>query len=199
MFLREESGKHEIDLSEDDIAFVRYIVCRYDLLTIGAPSSPLLTNAMMFDYDASLSSWCVERGLIFTRYADDLFVSSFEFVHHHMALSEIVKCASVYRYSRLRINQKKTAFLSRRYRRSITGIVVTPTHSLSVGRNRKSRLNRRVYEYQQGRLAREEWSRVGGMLAFVRDVEPTFYLTLVRRYGETTIKILNLGIGMLRP
>lgn len=63
-------------LSAEDLAFVRRVVCRHDALTIGAPTSPGLTNAMMFEFDTALSDWCAARELIYTRYADDLFISA---------------------------------------------------------------------------------------------------------------------------
>jgi RNA-directed DNA polymerase len=139
---------------------------------------------MMFDFDMLMSSWCEERDLVYMRYADDLFVSSDKPNMLSEALRRIADCALGYRFALLKINREKTAFLSRRYRRSITGIIVTPTHGLSIGRDRKLCLKSNVYEYQQGRLSLEQMARVRGMLAFVRDVEPTFYSTLTRKYGK---------------
>ncbi len=192
-FLTENAREHGIQLTQDDIAFVRRIVCRHESLTIGAPSSPLLTNAMMFDFDILISNWCEERDLVYTRYADDLFISSDKPNMLSEALGKIEDCAQVYRFAALRINREKTAFLSRRYRRSITGITVTPTRSLSIGRDRKMRLKSDVYEYQQGRLSPDQLARVHGMLAFVMDVEPTFYSTLTRKYGNETIEDIKAG------
>lgn len=57
MFLLERAREHGVQLTGEDISFVRRIVCRNDSLTIGAPSSPLLTNAMMFDFDEAMSRW----------------------------------------------------------------------------------------------------------------------------------------------
>jgi hypothetical protein len=44
-----------------------------------------------------------------------------------------------------------------------------------------------IYKYQQRQLPKEQWARVRGTVAFVKDVEPTFYSTLVRKYGARTI------------
>lgn len=190
-FLKERSGGFGIDLTEDDVCFFQRLVCRFGALTIGAPSSPLLTNAMMFDFDTALDEWCVAGELVFTRYADDLFVSSDRPNVLAEALSRIGECSATFPYASLRINAKKTAFLSRRYRRSITGIIVTPTHDLSIGRERKTHLKAGIYQFQLGRLAPEGCSRLRGMLAFVRDVDSTFYATLVRKYGSSTIAAIE--------
>ena len=146
----------------------------------------------MFDFDVSMSIWCEERGLIFTRYADDLFFSSSEPGALADVLTKIVECADTYQFATLQLNHDKTAFLSRRYRRLITGIVVTPTHDLSIGRDRKTTIKSNIYKYQQGLLSQEDRQKVCGMLAFIRDVEPSFYLILVRKYGEETIKDIEL-------
>lgn len=186
-FVLEKMDHYKIELSTEDITFFRRMVCRHNVLTIGAPSSPILTNAMMYDFDAAVSNWCASRNLIYSRYADDLFISSNEPNALSDALVMIENCASNYRFARLRLNHKKTAFLSRRYRRAITGIVITPTHELSIGRDRKLSIKSDVYKYQQGCLPRGDLPRVRGMISFVRDVEPTFYETLIRKYGTKTL------------
>jgi hypothetical protein len=102
-------------------------------------------------------------------------------------LKTITQMASFYAFASLTINQEKTAFLSGRYRRTITGLTVTSEHRLSIGRDRKTLLKLDIYKYQQRQLPKEQWARVRGTVAFVKDVEPTFYSTLVRKYGARTI------------
>ena len=48
------------DLSDEDIAFACLIMCRYGELTIGAPTSPAITNAMMFDFDVAIGNFAKE-------------------------------------------------------------------------------------------------------------------------------------------
>jgi RNA-directed DNA polymerase len=45
-------------------------------LPIGAPTSPMLSNVYMAPFDRAMSLYCAQRNLVFTRYADDVFVSS---------------------------------------------------------------------------------------------------------------------------
>lgn len=45
-------------------------------LSIGAPSSPKLSNSIMFDFDDNVTKWCEENEIVYTRYADDLTFST---------------------------------------------------------------------------------------------------------------------------
>ncbi len=45
-------------------------------LPIGAPTSPMLSNCYMAPFDSAMSRYCAARGLVYSRYADDFFVSS---------------------------------------------------------------------------------------------------------------------------
>lgn len=181
-------------LSAEDLSFIRRIVCRHDALTIGAPTSPGLTNAMMFEFDTALADWCAARELIYTRYADDLFISASAPGALAGVETKAAELAAAFPYAKLVLNREKTAHLSRKYRRSITGLVITPEQTLSIGRDKKIRLKSDVYAYSKGNLQPEERSRTAGLIAFVRDVEPAFYETLLRKYGRETIEDLQKGL-----
>ena len=195
-YLERADRNFDTALSVEDLAFVRRIVCRHDVLTIGAPTSPGLTNAMMFEFDTAFADWCASKGLIYTRYADDLFISA----SIPDALADVeakaAELAAAFSYAKLTLNREKTAHLSRKYRRSITGLVITPDQKLSIGKDKKLRLKSDVYAYAKGRLAPEDSSRTAGLIAFVRDVEPTFYETLLRKYGRETIEGLQQGLRL---
>lgn len=76
LFLSRQNVASNLGLSEQDIDFIGKIVCRKGRLTVGAPSSPTVSNVMMFAFDQSFAEFCDRRGIVYTRYADDLFLSS---------------------------------------------------------------------------------------------------------------------------
>lgn len=148
MFLRENFVESVI-LDDQDIQFATRIFCRNGALTIGAPASPKLTNAMMYFFDDLLYVFCSRNNLVYTRYADDIFISSCE----PGILSEVVhyvnELARSFKYADLSINSEKTAFLSRKYRRSITGLVITPVGGVSIGRDKKEKLKSQLYKIKK--------------------------------------------------
>src|SRR5438132_14255213 len=55
---------------ETDLETFMKITFRRGCLTIGAPTSPSLSNAICFKLDASLESFARAKGVTYTRYAD---------------------------------------------------------------------------------------------------------------------------------
>lgn len=199
-FLNSRSSLISSPLNRDDIVFFKRIVCRNGRLTIGAPSSPSLTNVMMHEFDYRLNLYCENEGLIFTRYADDIFVSAENQEPLRHALSKIEEIAAQHPFAKLAINKTKTAFLSRKYRRSITGIVITPQRRTSIGRKRKDEIRSGVYKYCLGKLPPEVISNLQGNVAFAKDSDPDFFKSLVRKYGEHQIlRILKADDKHLPP
>ncbi len=75
--LQRNADRVRVFVSEpDDLRFVRSVVCRHNELPIGAPSSPIISNAVMHDFDLKWSNWCQENEIVYSRYADDLCFST---------------------------------------------------------------------------------------------------------------------------
>ena len=177
-----------------DATFIRFHnqLC----LAIGAPSSPMISNAVMYESDRRLQAFANERNGAYTRYADDVFYSTNEkgqcreFVRQVM--SELLEMDSPC----LDVNDEKTLYMSRGTRRAVTGLIVTPQGEISVGRTRKRHIRGLIHRYQeylkgQAEFTEDESNVLRGILAFVLDVEPSFYNRLAQRYGA---KILNAAL-----
>lgn len=173
-----------------DAAFIRFQ--KQLCLAIGAPSSPIISNAVMYELDRRLQAFANERSGAYTRYADDLLYSTNakgqcrEFVRH--VVSELSEMDS----PRLVVNDEKTLYMSRGTRRAVTGLMVTPQGGVSVGRARKRYIRGLIHRYQEylaGRTKFEEerTNELRGLLAFVLDVEPDFYNRLALKYGAQTV------------
>jgi len=190
-YVSEQSKNLGIELTERDLDFVGNIVCRYRRLTIGAPSSPAITNAMMFEFDRRMHEVCQNRGLVFTRYADDIFVSSFEPGKLEGLEDLIVRNKRGIPHLRLRLNHRKTAYLSKKYSRKVTGVVITPQHSLSIGRARKKEIKALIHQWIKGEIDREKFTYLKGLFAFAIDIEPQFEGRLMEKYGKAQIQLLR--------
>lgn len=189
-YLTSQNEHLGIGLSEYDIEFVCAICTRHQRLTIGAPSSPKITNAMMYGFDEAVSAFSQENNITYTRYADDIFLSSAEPNKLGHAYQEALRIIENYNVVPLTLNRDKTTFLSRRYKRSIAGVVVTPDYCLSIGRNRKREIKALIHLYSLGALPEEKEAYLQGLMAFAMDIEPQFRTSMNSKYGAETIKSL---------
>lgn len=190
-YVAEQSKAIGIELSERDLKFIGNIVCRNGRLTIGAPSSPAITNAMMFEFDRRMHEECNARGLVYTRYADDLFISSFEPGQLDGFEKVIIKTKRGIPHLRLRLNHQKTAYLSKKYSRKVTGVVITPQHTLSIGRERKREIKALIHKWIKGDIEPERLYYLKGLFSFAIDIEPQFEARLVEKYGRNAIQLLR--------
>ena len=52
------------------------ILCTYDeALPQGAPTSPMISNILLKDFDEMIGEWCREKKIVYTRYCDDMTFS----------------------------------------------------------------------------------------------------------------------------
>jgi hypothetical protein len=188
LFLENQNTIRELGLSKEDIAFVCNIATRHESLTVGAPSSPVITNVMMYKFDEIISDLARQNRLSYTRYADDIFVSTKNPDSLKGIADKIANISKNYEHVSLSINHGKTAYLSRRYNRSITCLVITPDHKVSIGRARKREIKSMVHNFMNGELDGESLSRLRGLVAFAMDAELTFFQSLKNKYGEAVLE-----------
>lgn len=160
-------------------------------LAIGAPSSPHLSNVIMRDFDERISLEVAKDRVTYTRYADDLTFSAkrtgfLNGVEH--ALRRIVR---EIKYPSLTINEAKTARATKKYKRFVTGLILTNDQKVSIGRDKKRLIRAGIHHYLSNKLDINAQARLAGLLAFVNDVEPDFLSRLKEKYGAATIDSLK--------
>jgi len=160
------------------------------VLSVGAPSSPVVSNAVMYTFDDSISKYCDERSIVYTRYADDITFST----NRRDALFEVPKF--VYGvlerelFGRIRIKLSKTVFSSKAHNRHVTGITITNEGRLSLGRDRKRYIKSLIHKFKMGELAQEDISHLKGLYTFACHIEADFECRMSSKYGvDTIIKI----------
>lgn len=195
-FIHDKNNSMNMEMSDEDIDFIVNIVSRFGVLTIGAPSSPILTNTMMYSFDDLINQWAVERDCVYTRYADDIFLSSRRPENLAGGAEAVARFSKSHEYGSLNVKPEKTVFLSRRARRTVTGLVITTDRKISIGRDRKREIKGLIYLQKLGVLEVGKLSYLRGMLAFVADVEPAFRDALSRKFGGDLLSAIESGIAV---
>lgn len=160
------------------------------VLSIGAPSSPLLSNIVMYEFDKRVFEYCRSVDAVYTRYADDLTFSTNKRDTLRAVAAEVVRLCGDLRSPRLRLNHEKTVHASRKSSRRVTGLVLTNEGTVSIGHGRKREIRAAVHHFKLGRLDDTASVSLGGSLAFINSVEPKFIRVLAKKYGKTTIRKL---------
>tara|TARA_Y100000296_G_scaffold35162_1_gene40748 strand:- start:537 stop:1457 length:921 start_codon:yes stop_codon:yes gene_type:complete len=181
-FFRRLSQMNNLGLADSDIDFVTKIVCRHNRLVIGAPSSPKITNAMMYDFDSAATEIANNYGIVFTRYADDMFISSYEKGVLSAAEADLRILVEAHNCPKLTLKEAKTLHLSRAGHRSITGLIITSEGSISLGRDRKREIRTLVYLGLSHKLSNTQRQYLTGLLSFALDNEPDFVGSLSRKF-----------------
>ena len=168
--------------STQDIDIFCRLVCRNSALTIGAPTSPSLSNALCFELDQKLDGYCQSNEIIYSRYADDLFFSTRHRELLHSLETEVPKiCISLRFPENLRLNLKKTRHSSKRGRRRVTGVVLGSDGKPYVGRTLKRRLRAQVHRLET--LDDKQRASLSGLIAYVVGQDPDFINSLIKKYG----------------
>lgn len=157
-------------------------------LSIGAPTSPAISNTILFSFDSYISNLPSEDGFTYTRYADDLTMSSNKRGSLFDYPPLVKKFLNELDYPSLKINHSKTVFLSKKDNRHITGLVLTNDGRLSIGRKKKRHIKGLVYKYTKNLLDEELIKYLHGYISFCMDVEPTFIESIERKYGSSTLR-----------
>ena len=109
-----------------------------EALPQGAPSSPIITNIIMRDFDEKVGRFCEEKNVSYTRYCDDMtFSGDFD----EKPIIEFVK-AELFEHGYL-LNNKKTVVISSSGRQIVTGVVVN--EKVTVPAEYKSKIRQEVY------------------------------------------------------
>jgi len=161
------------------------------LLSIGAPSSPQLSNILLYQFDSLVSDYCSKQEIIYTRYADDLTFSMEKKEFRGSVHQKIVEILSQLPSLKLKLNDRKTVYASKAHRRMVTGLIITNDGKTSLGRNRKRLIRAKIHHFLNNKLPDNELPKLIGILSFAKDIEPEFIKRMERKYGKGLLKRLN--------
>lgn len=115
------------------------LLCVYmDALPQGAPTSPMISNIIMKDFDNLVGNWCQQKGIAYTRYCDDMTFSG-DFVPGEL----ITYVKLELRKMGLLLNTKKTVIVKKGQKHLVTGIVVN--EKISVPKEYKKKIRQEMY------------------------------------------------------
>lgn len=157
------------------------------VLSIGAPSSPVLSNSIMYYFDMAVVEWCTERNIKYSRYADDMTFSSNEKGILFNVKPFLIETLENISYPKLSFNEDKTIYASKKNQRRVTGLIISNENKVSLGRDRKRLISAMVHKYSLQEMDDKSVFQLQGLLAFAHDIEPLFIAKLRGKYSSSVI------------
>lgn len=186
------------------------IVCIGNSLPIGLPSSALLSNCVLFEFDNLLEEVCRALGLFYSRYADDIIVSGQE--KEKLAGMDVIvqdKLHSVVSET-MNINRSKTKFFQVGGKIKILGLMILPNGKVSPDTKKRREVEIMLHLYVNNRqqfnkmiesakerawrnieVSDEDYTDIlSGNLNYVDSIDPDYTNKLRRKFGAATVDML---------
>ncbi|ELL4734783.1 retron St85 family RNA-directed DNA polymerase [Salmonella enterica] len=192
-------ARQHLDISDEDKNILKQF-CFWNrskrkngalVLSVGAPSSPFISNVVMNSFDEEISSFCKKNKISYSRYADDLTFSTNERDILGLAHQKVKTTLIRFFGTRLIINNNKIVYSSKAHNRHVTGVTLTNNNKLSIGRDRKRYITSLVFKFKEGKLSNVDINHLRGLISFANNIEPTFIERLEKKYGDSTIKSIK--------
>ena len=115
------------------------VLCYFkESLPQGAPTSPAISNIIMFDFDETVGKWCKENGIAYTRYCDDMTFSGE--LDPAKVIGKVKKELKKYGFI---LNRSKIRVIGKGSRQCVTGITVN--EKLSVPIAYREQIRKEIY------------------------------------------------------
>lgn len=156
----------------------------------GTPMSPLLTNLLMIplDYKIQHLLWKLNgKKFVYTRYADDILISSpydFDWRMVQTSIQGILENNSPFK-----LKTEKTRYGSSAGRNWNLGLMLNKDNQITIGHRKKERLKATVHNFLADFTSGTVWSKLDvqvmlGNLSYCRNIEPEYVQQLVQKYSE---------------
>ncbi len=156
----------------------------------GSPMSPTLTNLFMIPIDHYIAKYVREHSphLIYTRYADDILISSAYNFDWRQVQKDIIDIVSNKFKAPFTLNEKKTRYGSSGGRNWNLGLMLNKDNEITIGHAKKKLLKAKIYTFLRDDMAGNPWSvedtqELQGQLSYYRSVEPENINAIVQSYN----------------
>lgn len=174
---------------EDEVVKTLTALCTYkSRLPQGAPTSPMLSNIIASTMDVMMLKYCNKRGIVYTRYADDLTFSA----NSDVEVPPIEDIYKIVYLNGFKVNRMKTKVRYKGCRQEVTGLTVT--NGVHVSQRFKKEILRElhfckkfgIYEHYKHlnttKGLYKEWLR--GKVMFVRQIDPACGNKMLEQFNE---------------
>lgn len=183
------------DLS-DHLEHLLDLLCVDNMLPMGFSTSPALSNAVLYPFDVAFQERCKQLGAIYTRYADDIILSSGERAIVETAEEFLNDYLDSMFEGKFHLHRGKSKYLHRGGKIKLLGMALLPNGTITVDPSIKNEIETKLHMYlrdrerfnmmQEGDSAKAE-ARLAGQLNYVNTVDQLYLEKLRRKYGVAVV------------
>jgi RNA-directed DNA polymerase len=163
-----------------------------DYLPVGFSTSPSISNTCLYAFDNALEGYCLKLGVVYTRYSDDIIISSMD--NNLNNIQNVVSEKLNYFFSnRLQLNLNKTKLTHKGKKIKLLGMVVLPSGKVSVDIKVKKQLEILLHFYINDMEKFSDYlskhydgnlSAISGQLNYISTIDKSYLNKLRKKYGN---------------
>ena len=166
------------------------------ILPVGFSTSPLISNSCLFNFDNELAQFCEQHELIYTRYSDDIIISTCSKTGLESIDDVVVLLLEKHFYGKLTLNSAKTKFTHKGNKLKFLGLVVLPTGRVTVDGSTKKRIESLIHFYINdksrflsavGGNYEAGLTSISGQLNYINMIDSEYLNKLRRKYGNAIV------------
>jgi RNA-directed DNA polymerase len=187
------------------------LVCVGDSVPVGLPASAPISNAVLLNFDNEIERICNQRGLNYSRYADDIIISGQQ--REHLSDLETLVQEKLHQFcsEKFFIHHGKTRFFQVGGKIKILGMLILPNGRISVDTKKKNDLEVLLHFYLNNRerfkdkvdeikrrseddaeLTEEDYiAYLSGHINYIDSIDPDYTDKLRKKFGVKTIDMLK--------
>ncbi len=174
------------------------LMCVDGSLPVGFATSPGLSNAALYAFDAAFQDRCASLGVAFTRYADDIILSAAERSQVEAGACVLEELLGSMFNNTLQLHRGKSKFLKAGGKIKLLGMVLLPNGSVSVDSAVKDEIETMLHLYLRNRERFNALleagpdkveARLAGLLNYVNTVDQAYLDKLRRKYGAAVVDL----------
>lgn len=167
-----------------------------NVLPIGYPTSPVISNSCLYHFDKLLVDYVSTLNGVYTRYADDIIISSIDRFEVDVVVGRLKELLSQEFDSHLSINDAKTKFHQPGGKVKLLGLNILPNGHISVDSKIKRQVevglhyyltNKEVFSSLHKGEAEAAIKLLAGRLNYINTVDKDYLDKLRKKYGVATV------------
>lgn len=159
-----------------------------DALPQGTNMSPILTNAIMVSFDWHFTKYCEKHGFVYTRYADDLLISSKEQFSFTSMQNRIENLFKTLGYP-FKLKREKTRYGSINGSNWNLGLMLNKDHNITIGHKTKKIFKAMINNFLSDLTKNIFWDKMDvyelqGLYSYYHRIEPEYINYVINKYSQ---------------